>query len=545
MRRLLAFIAVGFCVWPGLARAQYPVARIDSIFTPWNRPTAPGCLLGVGRTGQERLIRAYGMANLEYGTPLDPESVSESGSVAKQFTAATVGLLAVRGQLSLDDDIHKYLPEVPDFGKKITIRHLLTHTSGLRDQWALLGLIGWPPGTEVHGLDLILDLVSRQRRLNFSPGAEYLYSNTGYALAAIIVQRVTGKTLAEYSKRELFQPLGMTHTEWRDDFRRVVPKRATAYSPGPGGAWTQDMPFTNVYGNGGLLSTMADLLTWNDALTTARIPGGRPLVDLLEARAKLDDGTSISYALGLTHDDYHGVHEIGHGGATAGYRTYLARWPERGLSVAVFCNAASADPGRYARTVADVVLGLPNRSDPPAPAATVTAAELAGLAGSFRDTTTDQAITFAVRDGNLAASLGGPWAALTPLGSGRFWSDVAGEFRFEPPTAPDRAIQQRDGIKTFLKQPPFDTAGVRLSDYQGSYRSPELDVTYEVRIRDGGLELKNGYRPPIRLVPTYADGFRLPGGFGGVRFARTDDGRVSGIRIFAGRARDVWFDKIR
>ncbi|MEO8452676.1 MAG: serine hydrolase domain-containing protein, partial [Gemmatimonadota bacterium] len=167
--------------------AQYPVARIDSVFSQWNRTDSPGCLLGVRDRDREPLLRAYGMANLEYATPLTPESISESGSVAKQFTAATVALLAVRGRLSLDDDIRKYLPEVPDFGKTITIRHILTHTSGLRDQWALLGLIGRPPGSEVHTVDQILYLVSRQRRLNFDPGSAYLYSNTGYVLAGIIV----------------------------------------------------------------------------------------------------------------------------------------------------------------------------------------------------------------------------------------------------------------------------------------------------------------------------------------------------------------------
>jgi CubicO group peptidase (beta-lactamase class C family) len=542
MRFSSALVAVGLLGWPASVRAQYPVAKIDSIFAPWRGSAGPGCLLGVARAGQDRLIRAYGMANLESGTPLEPESVSESGSVAKQFTAASVGLLAVRGKLSLDDDIHRYLPEVPDFGTPITIRHLLTHTSGLRDQWALLGLVGWPPGTEVHSLDLILDLVAHQRRLNFAPGAEYLYSNTGYALAALIVQRVSGKSLAEFSKTELFLPLGMTHTQWRDDFRRVVPKRATAYSPGAGGTWVQDMPFTNVYGNGGLLSTMADLLTWNDALSTGKIPGGRPLVELLETRARLTDGTAIGYALGLLHDDYHGVHEIGHGGATAGYRTYLARWPDRGLSVAVFCNAGSADPARYARGVADLVLGL----EPPAPApsAPLTAAELGSYAGRYRDTTTDQTITFAGKDGRLTVSAGGGSIPLVSQGGGRFSGDGIGEIRFDSSTAPGRVVQRNDGTKIFVKQGSFDSAAVKLSDYEGSYRSPELEVVYRIALHDGRLELRNGYRVPFALVPVYPDGFRQSALFGTIRFARGPDGAVRGFRAFVGRARDVWFDRM-
>jgi CubicO group peptidase (beta-lactamase class C family) len=539
MRFSRALVAIALLALPVRLHAQYPIARIDSIFSQWKGSSTPGCLVGVAKTGQERLVRAYGMANLESATPLEPESVSESGSVAKQFTAASIGLLAVRGRLSLDDDIRRYLPEVPDFGSTITIRHLLTHTSGLRDQWALLGLIGWPPGTEVHSLDLVLDLISRQRRLNFPPGAEYLYSNSGYALAAIIVQRVSGKSLAEFARSELFRPLGMLHTEWRDDFRRVVPKRATAYAPGPGGTWVQDMPFTNVYGNGGLLSTMADLLTWNDALTTGRIPGGRPLVDLLETRARLTDGTSIAYALGLMHDDYRGIHEIAHGGATAGYRTYLARWPDRGLSVAVFCNAASADPTRYARGVADAVLGLEAPREPAS--SPLTAEEMALFSGTYRDTTSDQMLAFAGRDGRLTVSAGGGSLRLVSQGTGRFSADGIGEIRFD--SSGRRVVQRNDGTKIFQKQPSFDSAAVRLTDYEGTYRSPELDVVYRIAVHDGRLEAKNGFRAPLVLVPVYPEGFRLTGAFGTIRFTRDGGGSVQGFRAFVGRARDVWFER--
>jgi CubicO group peptidase (beta-lactamase class C family) len=541
--RLRALALVQLASATGL-QAQYPVARIDSIFAPWNQPDSPGCLTGVRLRAAEPLIRAYGMANLESDTPLTPESISESGSVAKQFTAASIGLLVLRGQLSLDDEIHKYLPEVPDFGHPIKLRNLLNHTSGLRDQWALLGIIGWPPGTEVHTLDQILYLVSRQRRLNFEPETEYLYSNTGYALAAIIIQRVTGKSLAEFSRDELFRPLGMTETAWRDDYRRVVPKRATAYSHGPNGAgWLQDMPFTMVYGNGGLLSSMRDLLIWNDALTTGKVPGGPALVRLLEERARLADGTTISYALGLTHADYRGIHEISHGGSTAGYRTYLARWPDRGLSVAVFCNAGSADPARYARGIADVVLGLgPPTYTGPKPVA-VTPGELAAVAGAYRDTTTDQAMTFTVADGRLTVSTFGRATPLTPLGGGRFWSEAAGEFQFEAGSPSTRVTQRSEGRHEFERDARFDPASVRPGDYTGTYKSEELDVRYEVRIHDGRLEVKNGHRAAYPLVPIYPDGFR--GGPATFRFTRDADGRILGFRIFAGRARDVRFERTR
>ncbi|MEP7001771.1 MAG: serine hydrolase domain-containing protein, partial [bacterium] len=238
------------------------VARVDSAFASINTLTTPGCSIGLSQNGKVVLTRAYGMANLEYGVSNTPETIFESGSVAKQFTAAAVALLVQDGKLSLDDDIRKYVPEVPNFGKKITIRNLLTHTSGLRDQWGLLDIKGMGPGSQVHTLNTILDLVAHQKALNFDPGAEYLYSNTGYVLSAIIVQRVSGMPFATFTQERLFKPLGMTNTQWRDDFRRVVKNRATAYDVS-GRTFAQEMPFTNVHGNGGLLTTVGDLMKWN------------------------------------------------------------------------------------------------------------------------------------------------------------------------------------------------------------------------------------------------------------------------------------------
>lgn len=523
------------------AAAQNHLARIDSVFSQYRRSDGPGCLLGARRRNEPSILRAYGMANLEYGIALNPESISESGSVAKQFTSAAVALLATRGKLSLDDDIRKYLPEVPDFGKTITIRNLLTHTSGLRDQWVLLALQGWPPGTQVHSLDQILDLVSRQRRLNFDPGTRYLYSNTGYALAAIIVKRVSGKPLAEFSRDELFLPLGMHHTEWRDDYRRVVPGRAVAYAQ-ENGKWVQDMPFTMVHGNGGLLSSMGDLLTWNDALTAGTIPGGAALVRMMEEPFTLTDGTSTGYGLGLMDESYGGRRGIGHSGATAGYRTYLVRWPDDGLSVAVWCNAANANPIALAQGVADVLLGPPPGAKPPAPPVAVTAADLAPLAGRYRDSTADDVIAFMANGAQLSMGNVAPGLPLTSLGGRRFWSESVGEVRF---LAGGREMvrQGREGIRTYQRLQPIDSATVRLADYVGKYRSPELDMTYTVRLKDGRLEwLMNAFQPPTPLSPLYADGFR--GGPLSVRFARNGAGKVTGARIFAGRGLQIQVDRI-
>jgi CubicO group peptidase (beta-lactamase class C family) len=524
---------------PTVAAGQAAPA-IDSVFAEWNRTDGPGCTVGVELDGR-RTTRAYGMANLEYGVALAPGSVVESGSVAKQFTAAAVLLLASQGRLSLDADIRKYLPEVPDFGRTITIRHLLHHTSGLRDQWGLLTIQGFPPGQEVHTLARILDLIGRQRRLNFNPGDEYLYSNTGYSLTAVLVTRVAGKPFAEFTREALFQPLGMARTEWRDDYRRVVPGRATAYARARG-IWVQDMPFTMVHGNGGLLTTVDDLLTWNAALSSGTIPGGQDVVEQLETPGRLTDGSAIGYALGLGVGRYRGLRQVSHGGATAGYRTYLVRWPERSLSVAVLCNAASANPDRLAHQLADRLLGLKEGEEPPSPPVAIAPAELAPLAGVYRDTTTDQTVTVGVEDGALTVSGGGPVASLTHLGDFKFWSPLAGEYRFERAGSGWRVVQFADAWRRYLPNQRPDSAAIEPADYLGRYRSPELEVTVEIAQQNGRLTLRRRPEGTVPLTPIYADGFGGPGGT--FRFDRDRRGRVTGFRVFAGRVRALEFERV-
>ena len=525
---------------PGVSAQQDP--RIDSVFSSWQRTDGPGCIAGVRQNGSTVHLKAYGMANLEYNVPLTAESVSESGSVAKQFTAAVLLLLEREGKLSLDDDIRKHLPQVPDFGARITLRNLLTHTSGIRDQWALLSIAGWPPGTMVHSIDQIVYLISKQQRLNFSPGDLYLYSNTGYALLAAVVRKVTGQSMADWSREHLFRPLGMLHTQWRDDYRRVVPTRATAYSRGAGGAWVQDMPFTMVYGNGGLLSSIPDMLLWNDALSNGTAPLSREMVREMETPMRLNDGTVISYALGLGVNDWRGIREVGHGGATAGYRTQLSRWPERNLSVAVFCNAGNATPGEYARRIAQRLLSAPAEDVAPAPVVAITTAELTPLIGAWRDSVWDRTVTTSLQGDTLKISAGGPSTVLTHLGKLRFWSPVAGDFQFETGNGAGRLVQQQDGRHVYLRQPPVDSASVRLADYVGRYYSDELDVSYEVRIEEGRLTARRTWETPVRLTPAYPDGFSAPGRT--VRFVRNGTGRVTGFRVFAGRALDVRFTRM-
>jgi CubicO group peptidase (beta-lactamase class C family) len=525
---------------PGLTTLpDSAVARIDRAFASLGGREAPGCAIGLSRDGQPVLTRAYGMANLEYGVPNTPETIFESGSVAKQFTSAAVALLAQDGRLSLDDDVRKYLPEVPDFGRKITIRNLLTHTSGLRDQWGLLGLKGAPPGSQVHDFNTILGLVSRQTALNFDPGAEYLYSNTGYTLAAIIVQRVSGQPFATFSQERLFKPLGMTNTRWRDDFTAIVKGRATAYSGNAANGFHTEMPFTNVIGNGGLLTTVGDMLKWNAFLDAPPASvGGRALVQALETPMTFNNGRKSGYALGLSVATRDGIREVTHGGATAGYRTWLARYPDRKTSVAVLCNVASANPTGLANQAMNVIMPRPVAAAQ-AGGTTLTGAELATYVGLFRAPGTQSLIRTAVKDGKLVTELPFP-STPAPVAVGRFRFGP-GEMIYRQGEGRVREVLTVSDGDTTRYEPVAAAApsASQLEAYAGSYWSDELETRYKVIVRDGGLVVQQRLGDETKLTPTFADGFTSQAG--AVVFSRDGAGKVSGFGIWAGRIRDVRF----
>lgn len=532
-------------VTPALLAAQSSIGtNIDRIFSRFDR-TTPGCAVGLARDGQTLYTHGYGMANLEYGVPLTDSTILESGSVAKQFTASALVLLAQDGKLSLDDDIRKYLPEVPNFGTTITIRNLLTHTSGLRDQWGLLGIEGRGPGTQVHSTATTLDLVAHQKMLNFPPGSEYLYSNTGYALAGVIVERVSGKSLNEFTQERLFRPLGMTHTQWRDDFTKIVPNRATAYTFAAG-AYHTDMPFTNMIGNGGLLSTVADLLKWNANLDHP-VVGGQSYVDAMQTRMGLTSGKHITYALGLIVSDYDGVREVSHSGSTAGYQTYLARYPDQHVSVAVWCNTTTANPTQLAHEVVDLVLAKPTRAAQQAGAPFVhrTAAELAQWSGTYVNSQTDGAVRVTSTDTSLVVAGAGFRTPMTlrPISAAEYrGGNIVASFAARD-SHRTLAVVNAAGDTTIAIDVPPVPATTPVDDYVGRYTSQELDAQFTVVTRGSKLYLKRRPADEFELRPVYADDFASGGGLGTLRFHRDGSGRVTGFSFYAGRVLDVRFEK--
>jgi CubicO group peptidase (beta-lactamase class C family) len=367
-RNLLLAVGVA-CSMSAVPIAQavaVPDRAVDEIFARWSA-TTPGCAVGVAVAGKPVLLKAYGMADLEHDVRNTPDTIFESGSVAKQFTAMAIMLLVKDGTLSLDDQVRKYIPELPDYKVPLTIRHMLTHTSGLRDWGSVAGIAGAPRTTREYTHGHVLDIVSRQKSLNFKPGDHYSYSNTGYNLSAIIVSRVSGMSFAEFSKQRIFTPLGLTSTSWRDDHTRIVKGRAMAYTE-TNGRFTTEMPFENVHGNGGLLTTVGDLLKWNENFVKP-VVGDQALVTAMRTTGLFNDGKPQDYALGLMVGELRGVKNISHSGSTAGYRAHLNRFPESHTSVAVLCNVSSGDATRAANRVSEVFL-----ADRLKPAATATPA---------------------------------------------------------------------------------------------------------------------------------------------------------------------------
>jgi CubicO group peptidase (beta-lactamase class C family) len=550
MYRRLRWSSLGLAaliIVPTSARAQQVApassalsARIDPIFAAAQRPGSPGCAVGAARDGRVLYTHGYGLANLEYDVPITDASIFESGSVAKQFTAAAIVLLAQDGKLSLDDDIRKYLPEVPDFGETIRIRHLLTHTSGLRDQWELLGIEGRGPGTQVHSPATTLDLVAHQKALNFPPGTEYSYSNTGYALAGIIVQRVSGQTLDAFTQARLFGPLGMTHTRWRDDFTAVVKGRTTAYSGTAERGFHTDMSFTNMIGNGGLLTTVGDLLLWNENFFNPKV-GGQAFVDTMQTRMVLRNGRRITYALGLEVSTYDGVPEVSHSGSTAGYRTFLARYPAQHVSVAVLCNVGIANPVLYGRRVADLLLERPTAAAQSGlPAVALTAAQAERWAGTYINPRTDRAYNLVARGGVLVNE-DAPRAPIEARSADVFRMANGTILAFGG-AAPARSLMMvtPDGDSTRLTEAPrANLTSERLAAYAGTYASEELDVQLTIAVRDGRLVLQRREAEDAPLEAVYEDDFASP--IGSLRFSRDASGRVTGFGIYNGRIRNVRF----
>jgi CubicO group peptidase (beta-lactamase class C family) len=359
--------------------AQQQNAAIDNVFAAWNTRDSPGCAVALFRDGKIVYERGYGMADLEHDVPITPETVFYVGSLSKQFTAFAAALAIQQGKLGLDDPIRKHLPELPDYTAPITVRHLVHHTSGLRDFYTLLSIAGRRQDA-LFDNRAVLELASRQKGLNFPPGTDYLYSNTGYALLATIIGRVSGMPFAAFAEQQIFKPLGMTSTHFHDDDARLVKGRAFGYARTASGELRLDTPAGERVGAGGVFSTVRDLLRWDENFYDAKV-GGRALIADVQKVGTLSTGAALTYAWGLQIGAYRGLPIVEHGGSLGGYRAHLIRFPEQHTTVTALCNLGTIAPTNLARQVADVALADRFAQPKPSPAAAAAAAAAAAGPG--------------------------------------------------------------------------------------------------------------------------------------------------------------------
>jgi CubicO group peptidase (beta-lactamase class C family) len=526
--------------------------QIDAVFKEWDSTTTPGASVAVIDNGKVVFAKGYGIANLEYGVPIKPDTIFHVASVSKQFTAMAVVLLQSDGKMSLEDDVHKYLPELPDYGQKISIRHLLQHTSGIRDQWQTLALAGWSL-QDVITQDQILRIMFRQKELNFPAGSRYVYSNAGFTLLAEIVARVSGEKFPQFCEERIFRPLQMTHTHFHQDLTQIVPNRAYSYTKQGGGYAIAPLNYANV-GATSLFTTAIDLVKWLDNFRMLKVGGAAGLAEMQE-RGVLSDGTKIDYGLGLALGSYRGLQTVSHGGADAGYRSDVLWFPAQHLGVAVIGNLASLNPDQLAKRVAEAYLAdqmTPAEAKPTQPAESTIAMDpkdLEKFVGVYTLPTINQDFKTVVEGGKLwVAGVGSDRMELHPRGPAHFYLiELAADVLFLPRVDGGMSVKitQGSAVNTGDRLAPSDAAVTAdFLAYTGTYWSEELETQYTFFVRDGKLFGLHSHHGEFELTPTLRDQFGSGLWFASqVHFVRDAKGKVSGVILGGGRITGVTFTR--
>jgi CubicO group peptidase (beta-lactamase class C family) len=531
--------------------------RADSVFQRFDRTDSPGCALGVYQDGKILYARGYGMASLELGVALSPRSVLDVGSISKQFTAMSMLMLQKEGKLNLDDPIRKYIPEMPAYGDKITLRRALSQTSGLRDLYVMWGQTGRAfAGDTVDALRII----TRSAEPNYEPGSRYLYTNSGWILAAQIVYRLTGKTLAQFAEERIFGPLGMKDTRYLADASMIIPGLATAYSPRQGGAAgfrvARSAYDGAIMGAGAVHTTVEDFGKWLNNYDVGEI-GGPDIVEIMTTATKLNNGNpaasgaNLAYAVGLTVGTLRGLRVVSHGGSWAGYRGHFYRFPDQRFAVATFCNLSTSGPDSLARKVAGIYLGDRMQPDSAliwttalnaAPRVEVPVSSLRSLTGVWRNVERGE-VRRTRFIGDTLFSLGGERTRLVPLDGGRFRAGTSSEIRFDgdPPT---RMIVRTSGDSvTYTRADTTAVTPAQLTEFAGEYRNDEIEATHTWKVEKGQLVVYANNRRLGVLEPSYKDGFTR--GDNVIDVQRDAKGRITGFVVEAGRVRHLRFTRVR
>lgn len=518
---------------------KIPANAIENLLAPWDHPNSPGGTVGIVHDGDLVFHHHVGMASIEHRVPIGPDTVFSLGSTAKQVTAFCIALLIESGDLSIDDNVHTFIPELPDYGQAITIGHLIHHTSGLRDVYDCLMLCGLQEGQDTLPWTEIMAMAFRQQTLNFPPGSAFLYSNTGYNLLSIVVERVSGRTLQEYASEMVFTPLGMTHTRYRDDLYGVIENRATAYAPASDGFRLYE-PALSMLGAASLYTTLTDLVHWDQLFYTNPIEGGGRLINRLTTPGSLADGTPIRYGYGLYLDSYRGLSTVSHGGQEAGYRAELLRFPEQQFSIICLSNVLNLYAESISRRIADLCLADQMRPMP-------------GYSPNNERNLRIPAGTWWNPDGGTIVEIAYQKDIPNMKAFGyRFTLDQIGPTTWEAVDAPvditldlnNRGIHFKvAGDPTELLAPITlaQPDSIVFEDYSGKYVSPELNVSYSIEADNEELYLTRGEggRQGLHIGPhdTFLhDGIVL-------RFVRSQHRVITGIRASTNRARNIWFER--
>ncbi len=526
--------------------SQINKTAIDSVFVEWDDSNSPGCAMGIFIDGEIAYSRGYGSANLEYSIPNSTTSVFRIGSTSKQFTAACIVLLEQQGKLKFDEKLAEFFPEFPSYAENISVRHLLNHTSGLRDYLSLAYLKGLDDDDFYTDEDIMRWLI-KQEDLNFQTGTEYVYCNSGYWLLSQIVKEVTGLSMAEYAHQEIFEPLGMNNTHFHDDHTEIVPNRASGYQPTEDG-YAISMTTLDMIGDGGIFTTIEDIRIWDDAFYSSAILDSK-FWEEMTRQGILNDNTTIDYASGLMIGEYRGLSTIRHGGAFVGFRAELLRFPHKNLSIAIFANRSDANPSRMANQVADIVLkgsfedGITSKEANVAEEVSII--DKKHFEGDYE---IQPGVIFTVSIVNDSIHIFQSWNEseynLAYLGGNTFHipnsNNVSFNFKnLEEGFTQIIDVNQSGSITECKRKKPFDITSVHNENFVGSYYSNELEVNYLITEKKGDLFLSVNQLEPEKLTPNDTDQFY---GAGSLTFVR-EKNVVVGFILDAGRVKNLKFKK--
>jgi CubicO group peptidase (beta-lactamase class C family) len=536
-----------------------PDEMVDPLFAPWNAPGQPGAAVAVIKDNRVIFKKGYGMANLEYDVPITPSTVFQVASISKQFTAFSILLLADAGELSLDDDIREYVHEVPGFSEVITLRHLLYHTSGLRDQWGLLTLGGWRQD-DVVTREQVLTLLSWQKELNFKPGTEFLYCNTGYTLLAEVVSRVSGLPFPEFTRHQIFEPLGMTRTFFSEDHEELIPGRSYSYHK-QNGNYRKSVQNYCYSGATNLYTTLEDMTRWVMNFQYPRV-GHAGIFRELNQPGTLANGDTLRYGMGQFINRYRSRRLISHGGSDAGYRAFLGRFPGQALSIIVLSNDGSMSAGMMGLRLADLLIDpspgpveptasledafVPNRSLLPTPQ------QLNEYCGYYWNELYGFSRRVYLEDNVLYYDWGdGKKTALSPLIENEFimtesLSKVMVQFGQDTKGLKTMQVVAEDNDTVYFEgYTPVQYTPNQLSSFTGTYFSPELATWYQFHVKGGKLIAFHRRLGEIELEPVRYDLFK--GNywfFNKVHFLWDSEGNIKGFNVSSERVRDLWFEKV-